>query len=102
MFQRSLADNKICPIGALQSEYKVIPERMRVQVGHLRCIVVGWLTETLAVGRDEGHMVYAGSSEDQATMVLAALQGALQNARAEGQPIFSTVVNQVKRMMTAR
>jgi TetR/AcrR family transcriptional repressor of nem operon len=102
IFQQFLADDKICPIGALQSEYKVIPERMRVQAGHLRNLMTRWLTNTLKVGRDEGDMVFAGSPEDQATMILATFQGALQNARAEGQLIFTTVVNQIKRLMTAQ
>ena len=99
MFQMSLADDKICPIGALQSEYKVIPARMQERVGHLYGFLIGWLADTLKIGRDKGYMAFTGSPEDQAALILAALQGALQNARAEGHLIFTTVVNQIKRVM---
>lgn len=99
MYQMTLASEKICPIGALQSEYRVIPDRMQERVGHLHRLLTGWLTETLKTGRDAGDMAFSGNPKNQATLVLAALQGALQNARAEGHPIFATVVNQIKRGM---
>jgi len=99
MFQMNLADDKICPIGALQSEYKVIPPRMQERVGRLHRFLTGWLADTLKMGREKGYMAFVGSPEDQAALVLAAFQGALQNARAEGHLIFTTVVDQVKRVM---
>ena len=101
MYKLTLAGDKICPIGALQSEHRVIPRGMQTRVGRLRRLLTGWLADTFEKGREEGIMTFSGRPEDQAALVLAALQGALQNARAEGEPIFTTVVDQIKRLMAA-
>ena len=102
MYQNFLKNEKICPIGALQAEFHVIPDSMQQGVGHLRRIVTRWLADTLKAGRDAGSMAFPGTPEEQAALVFAALQGALQNARADGHQIFNTVVNQIKKGILVR
>jgi TetR/AcrR family transcriptional repressor of nem operon len=102
MYRNFLKNEKICPIGALQSEFQVIPYSMQQRVGHLRQIVTNWLEDTLKAGRDEGSMAFPGNPEEQAALIFAALQGALQNARADGHQIFHTVVNQIKKGIMVR
>jgi TetR/AcrR family transcriptional repressor of nem operon len=99
MYHDFLKDHKICPIGSLQSEFQVIPESMQIRVGQLRRILTNFLADSLGKGRDTGIMQFPGSAEEQAELVFATLQGALQNARAEGHQIFSTIVSQLKRGM---
>jgi hypothetical protein len=61
--------------------------------------VQDWLSDTLAAGRREGVMEYPGTPEAQAALIHAAVQGALQNARAEGPGAFDTVVRQIEEGM---
>lgn len=99
LYENFLKNEKICPIGALQSEFQVIPNSMQEKVGHLRQIVTSWLADTLKAGRDAGRLSFPGNPGEQAALIFAALQGALQNARAEGHQIFNTVVHQIKRLI---
>ncbi len=46
-----------------------------------------------------GVMAFPGTSDGQAMLIHSALQGALQNARAEGAGQFHVVLNQLKAWM---
>lgn len=87
--------NKICAGGVCQAELNVIPEGMRERTHCLYEYMVNWLSSVLADGRKQGVMHFPGRAEDQAAMVHAAMQGALQNARAEGPKQFTAVVRQL-------
>jgi TetR/AcrR family transcriptional repressor of nem operon len=87
---------KICPSGAVRAEHNVVPEKVSGGIGRLCRFVQDWLTETLAAGRRGGFMDYPGTPGAQAALVHAAVQGALQNARAEGPGAFDTVVRQIE------
>ncbi len=93
--------NKICLPGSLQAEYNVIPEAMRAAVSALYRSLRTWLTKVLTEGREQGQIDFPGSPQDQATLIHAAIQGALQNARAEGPKEFTTVVQQLRASMKA-
>jgi len=94
--------NKICPPGILQAEHNVISEGMRQGISRLYQLLVGWLTSVLADGRADGTMHFPGTPDEQATLVRAAIQGALQNARAEGPKKFMTAVRQLKAAMKTK
>lgn len=91
-----VSGNKICPPGVLQTEYNVIPEAMRQGIGNMVRYIVKWLANVLSSGRDEGCMDFPGNPEDQAELIHAAMQGALQNARALGPKKFTAVARQLK------
>ena len=99
MSEFMLSGSKICPSGALQTEYNVIPETMRQGTSRLVRFIQNWLSTVLSTGRDQGVMEFAGRPEEQAQMIHAALQGALQLARAEGPEKFTTVARQLKEGM---
>ncbi len=93
---------KICPIGALQAEHNVISVEMQQELGKLSRNIHSWIAEVLIDGKRQGTMNFAGTPEDQAALIFAALQGALQNARAEGPKQFTAVVRQLKAGMKRR
>ena len=93
--------NKICLPGSLQAEHNVIPEGMQAEVSGLYRYLQTWLTKVLTEGREQGQIEFPGSPQDQATLIRAAIQGALQNARAEGPKEFTTVVRQLRAGMKA-
>ncbi len=93
---------KICCGGVLQAEHNVIPEAMRERISQLHSFVLTWLSSLLAEGRRQGTMRFDGKPEDQAALVQAAMQGALQQARARGPGQFTAVVRQLKSSMKAK
>ena len=91
-----LTGDKISPGGVLQAENNVIPERVRDGINEMMRYVREWLTGVLSRGKAQRVMAFPGTPEDQATLVIAALQGALQNARAEGPALYQAVVRQLR------
>jgi len=90
---------KICLTGSLQSEYASISNDTKQELANLCIFVHTWLTRILAEGKKQHVMTFPGSPEDQASLIQAALQGALQQARALGPKQFTTVVRQIKAML---
>ena len=92
-------ENKVCPVCVLQVEHNVIQESMQKGVSKIYNRNRTWMAKILKQGRDEGVMIFHGNPEDQADLILAAIQGALMNSRAEGLEIFSHIVAQIKKNM---
>ena len=87
---------KICLTGSLQAEHNVTPKALQQELTNLCKFEHAWITRVLAEGRKQSTMNFPGTPEDQAALILAALQGALQQARAEGPKPFTSVVRQIK------
>ncbi|HEX9944391.1 MAG TPA: TetR/AcrR family transcriptional regulator [Thermoanaerobaculia bacterium] len=90
---------RICPSGILQAEYHSIPEEMRTSASALIVDLQQWLTRTLAEGREQGVFQFPGEPADQAMVIGATLQGALQIARAWGPERFDAALEQLKRQL---
>lgn len=88
--------NKICPVGVLQSEFNVIPETSQAIVREMFDEARDWLTRLLADGRDRGELDFEGEPAEWAVTILAAVQGALQVARAVDSDHFTRVRNQIQ------
>ena len=90
---------KICPSGILQAEYHSIPEEMRTSASALIVDLQRWLTRLLTEGREQEVFRFPGEPADQAMVIGATLQGALQIARAWGPERFDTALEQLRRQM---
>ena len=90
---------KICPSGALRAEHNVISKEMQQEITDICRAIQTWLAGVLSEGRKQGVMSYPGTPEDQAALIYSALQGALQNARADGPKQFTAVIRQLKASM---
>jgi TetR/AcrR family transcriptional repressor of nem operon len=90
---------RICPSGILQAEYNSIPEEMRASAGALIVDLQQYLTRLLADGREKGAFKFPGEPADQAMVVGATVQGALQIARAWGAERFDAALEQLRRQM---
>ena len=94
--------NKICPLGSLQAAFNVIPAQVQEEVQGLFRLLRGWLASVLDEGKSLGVMQFKGSAEDEAVLIIAALQGAVQIARAEGPQPFTGVVKQIRARLQNR
>ena len=88
--------NKICPLGSLRAEHNLISTEMQDELNSLCGSIHSWLADVLAEGRKTGVMTFPGTPEDQAMLTHAAIQGALQHARAEGPKHFSAIIRQIR------
>lgn len=92
-------NKKICATGILEAEFNVISERMRGCVQKMVAEQTTWLTRVLAEGRARHELQFTGQPEHQATLIIAALQGALQIARVFGPDRFAAVASQIETSM---
>lgn len=97
-----LTADRICPGGVFQSEYNVVPGSVQVRIGEMMEAIREWLGGILAKGREKGVMEYPGTPESQAALIVAALQGALQNARAESPALYQAIVGQLRMGMRTK
>ncbi len=97
-----LSGGKICPAGAFQPEHNLLPERVRTGINGMMQYVRGWLAGVLTKGRSVGTIEFQGKPEAQAALIMAALQGSLQNARSEGPQLYRAVVGQIRAGMKPR
>ncbi len=91
-----LTADRICAAGVFQAEHNVVPGTVQVRIAEMMEAVREWLGGILAKGREQGVMEYPGTPDAQAALVVAALQGALQNARAETPVLYRAIVGQLR------
>ena len=64
---------------------------------------MAFLTKVLKEGKNDGSLAIRGSVEDVASMVLAALEGGLMVARADGGPDqMSAIIRNLVGLLAAR
>ena len=97
-----LENGRICPTGILQAEFNVLPEPVREGEQQLFSTNLAWLANVLADGLAKGVMRFSGTPKDQASLVIAAFQGAIQNGRASGKAQFQAVIRQLKDSITPK
>ena len=88
--------DRICAAGAVQSEINVAPETMGKSMCSLAQYVIGWISQVIANGRDQGVMDFPGSPDHQAALIFSGAQGAMQYGRAQGPHKARQVIKQIE------
>ncbi len=92
----SAATGRICPISSLQAEYNLLTAPIRRRLKRLGEIELSNLTKILDEGRSKGELRFAGNSAAQAALVLTALKGSVQYARACDPALFALTLDQLE------
>jgi TetR/AcrR family transcriptional repressor of nem operon len=87
------------PTGILEAEYGSLPDGMQDELRLFVGEVHGWLARTLRQGLDNKEFEFEGDPDDQAVVVAATVQGALQIARAFGAERYRAAVSQLRKLM---
>jgi AcrR family transcriptional regulator len=87
---------KVCLVGSFEAEFNTIPEGLQGEVQALHKEMLVWLQSTLAEGKVAGVFHFNGDPANKASLIMSALQGALQMARALGTKKFRDVLDQIK------
>ncbi|WII71092.1 TetR/AcrR family transcriptional regulator [Bdellovibrio sp. 22V] len=86
MFNKMAADNsKICPLGALCSDYNTLPKGIRKKVLEFHILQRKWLIKTLKQGIEEKSIRKDVNLEATADLLLTSIQGGLLVARLRGE-----------------
>jgi TetR/AcrR family transcriptional repressor of nem operon len=101
-FERLVADGRVCAGGVLLAEFHALPDEMKEEVGRLVTDMHGWLGRVLREGRKAGQLAFVGRPEDKASVIGAAVQGAVQAARTLGIAHFRQTVAQLRRELEPR
>jgi AcrR family transcriptional regulator len=91
---------KVCLVGSFEAEFNAIPEGLQGEVQALHKEMLVWLQAVLAEGREAGVFHFSGDPSNKASLIMSALQGALQMARALGTKKFRDVLDQIKLDLT--
>jgi AcrR family transcriptional regulator len=87
---------RVCPLGVLEAEFHAIPKAMQVEIRLLDEGTRDWLEGLLAAGLASGEFSFTGPARDKALLIVAAVQGALQIARAAGPKVLFNTLRQIK------
>lgn len=74
--------NRICLCGMLAAELPTIPEEVQVEVRGYFTDIETWLAKVMAEGVEAGVVRVSGTVEEEARLIMAAIEGALMVARA--------------------
>ncbi len=99
---RNIEGERVCPLGVAGVEYASLPAEACAEAEGLRDDLADWLTATLDAGRLEGRLDFPGDAGDQARVIMAAAQGALQLVRLHGREDFAAVRRAILTGLTPR
>jgi TetR/AcrR family transcriptional repressor of nem operon len=89
-------EQQVCLGGALQTDFKTIPDEMQKETREFVSSMLGWLEGLLKDGRKQGVFKFPGKTRDQALLMAAGLQGAVQLVRATTPSSFDSIMRQMK------
>ena len=93
-------EGNVCPHAVFEVDAHQLPTSVLDRVAQLQGDYIAGLAQLLDVARDAGQATFDGDATDQATMVMAALQGARGMILPGEEPTrFRSVVAQLKRAM---
>lgn len=84
IYRAVLAEQRMCLCGMLAAEYEVLSDPMRRAVVEFFDHNQAWLSALLEEGRVAGSLRFAGTSEQAARSIIAALEGAMLVSRPYG------------------
>ena len=98
LFKRFVEQNQqICLGGALETDFKTLPVEMQEETRLFISGTLSWLKNFLAQGRKKGAFNFPGTAKDQALLMIACVQGAIQIVRVTTPASFDEAVKQIKR-----
>ncbi len=93
------AGQQVCLGGALQTDFKTLPAEMQAETKKFSAEFLVWMEGVLEEGRERKVFSFPGEARDQAILVLASLQGALQMTRAAGPSCLHLAMAQIRRLL---
>lgn len=97
----SLVDcDHICIIGAISSDYKTMPEKVRTKVIMLVELVLKLVEKILQEGKKTGEFTFKESARAQTLLIMTNLAAGVQLARITGKKDFETIRKSIVKQLT--
>ena len=102
-FERLSEDgSRLCIGGRLSADFAILPDQVRDPFREFMAQHGAWLEELCRVGQKTGAFRKDMAAREQALMLRAAVQGAVQIARSSGDPeLFRAVAGVMRRQILA-
>lgn len=85
----------ICIIGAISSDYKTLPEKVRAKVETLVELVLKLVEKTLQDGKKSGEFSFPESARTKTLLIMTNLSAGVQLARITGKKDFDTILKSI-------
>ena len=96
------AGQQVCLGGALETDFKTLPSPMQVETQKFASDILAWMEGILDIGQKKRIFSFPGEAKDQAIVILASLQGALQMTRAVGPSSLHLAMAQIRRLTSKK
>jgi len=101
LFKKFVDEKQVCLGGALETDFKTLPEEMQKETRNFVINTFRWLEKLLGQGRKKGELQFPGTASDQALLIVAGLQGVIQIVRVATPAKFEAAVKQIMRQVCA-
>lgn len=91
IFGKYLSEGRVCLVGALSSEFPVLPESVQQEFRRMTTMIRAWLENLLAEGKQKKVFAFETSAETKALMIISNLIAGLQLARVMGKTDFQLI-----------
>jgi len=99
LFKKFMEANQVCLGGALETDFKTLPEEMQQETRKFVVNTFLWLEKLLEEGRNKGAFQFPGTASDQALLIVAGMQGMIQIVRVAKPALFDAAVRQIMRQV---
>lgn len=100
-FFSSSRTGKICLTGSLTPDYVTLSGPMQQKVKEMCQTTLVWMADCLEKGRTEGRLLFQGTANDRALIVLSGLLSSLLLSRVLGESIFDRLIGRLSQDMNA-
>lgn len=91
IFGKYLSDGRVCLVGALSTEFPVLPESMQEEFKRMTSRIRDWLKNLLEEGKQKNYFSFDTSADTKALMIITNLIAGLQLARVMGKSDFQLI-----------
>jgi len=82
LYRKTLDSERVCMGGILSAEAITLDERVHPQLAHFFDLQLKWLVRVIEAGRATGELTQSGTPAQDASAIIAALQGGLIVSRS--------------------
>ena len=93
--------DRICVIGAIAADYKILPPAVKEKVGTLVALVLKLVEKTLQEGKRSGEFTFPETARTQTLLIMTNLSAGVQLARITGKKDFETIRKSILKQLTA-
>lgn len=93
--------DRICVIGAIASDYKTLPEKVRTKVATLVELVLKLVEKTLQEGKKNGQFTFSEPARVKTLLIMTNLSAGVQLARITGKKDFETIRKSILKQLSS-